>query len=473
LHADALDRRNPAVRFDHPHRVGQGHDLDAFLPALVNLFCVGRHLRFAAAVNDERLSGPAAQSGSDRIHGHIAAADDRHPVAQVDAFTQVGAQQKVHTGPDPFDLFSLDAQQFALLGADGHEKGAVSLVAQIADGRVRTNIDTGFKRYSQFPQDRNLLVDDVPGQAVGRDAQGQHAAQDIVFFENRDGKSLDGQKPGAGQAGRPAAHHGHFLFPVLFFFWDRGNSVFPGPVGQKTMQGHDGDGCIYICPGAGGFAGVVADPAADAGKGVLAAEQFEGLLVFALGHQGHAALETGVGRAGGLAGCRSLFLDGVGRWHGLGVALEGGFAGAQALVEVVGHVDGADLAAFAAGGTTFHIDEAWPLAQGGGEVARLAGDGLYIGHGVQVDVQVAAGLHQLGGNDTHGAVVGREGLVQLGHDAADGRTLFCQDDPVAGIGQIQRCLNAGNAAADDQYGADGLLLHILYTSNFLIPKFSN
>jgi hypothetical protein len=52
--------------------------------------------------------------------------------------TQVDAQQKVHTGPDPFDLFSFDAQQFALLGADGHEKGAVSLVAQMADGRVRT-----------------------------------------------------------------------------------------------------------------------------------------------------------------------------------------------------------------------------------------------------------------------------------------------------------------------------------------------
>jgi hypothetical protein len=108
-------------------------------------------------------------------------------------------------------------------------------------------------------------------------------------------------------------------------------------------------GASTLAAGAGGFAGVMADPAADAGKGVLAAEQFEGLLVFALGHQGHAALETGVGRAGGLAGGRSLFLDGVGRWHGLGVALEGRFAGAQALVEVVGHVDGADLAAFAAG----------------------------------------------------------------------------------------------------------------------------
>jgi hypothetical protein len=88
---------------------------------------------------------------------------------------------------------------------------------RLADGRVRTNIDAGFEFYSQFPQDRDLLVDDVPGQAVGRDAQGQHAAQDIVFFEDRDRKSLDGQKIGAGQAGRPAAHHGHFLFPVLFF----------------------------------------------------------------------------------------------------------------------------------------------------------------------------------------------------------------------------------------------------------------
>jgi hypothetical protein len=53
---------------------------------------------------------------------------------------------EIHTWPDPFDLFSFDAQQFALLGADGHEKGAVSLVAQLADGHVFTNIDTGFKR---------------------------------------------------------------------------------------------------------------------------------------------------------------------------------------------------------------------------------------------------------------------------------------------------------------------------------------
>jgi hypothetical protein len=30
---------------------------------------------------------------------------------------------------------------------------------------------------------------------------------------------------------------------------------------------------------------------------------------------------------------------------------------------------------------------------------------------------------------------------------------FCQDDPVSGIGQIQRCLNAGNAAADDHDGS--------------------
>jgi hypothetical protein len=119
----------------------------------------------------------------------------------------------------PLRSFSLDAQQFALLGADGHEKGAVSLVAQLADGRVRTNVNAGFERYAQLPQDRNLLVDDVPGQAVGRDAQGQHAAQDVVFFEDRDGKSLDGQKIGAGQAGRPAAHHGHFFFRFLGVFF--------------------------------------------------------------------------------------------------------------------------------------------------------------------------------------------------------------------------------------------------------------
>jgi len=47
------------------------------------------------------------------------------------------------------------------------------------------------------------------------------------------------------------------------------------------------------------------------------------------------------------------------------------------------------------------------------------------------DVAVPADLDQLGGDNSHGAVVAGEGLVDLGHGAADGRALFHQVDVIA------------------------------------------
>jgi len=44
----------------------------------------------------------------------------------------------------------------------------------------------------------------------------------------------------------------------------------------------------------------------------------------------------------------------------------------------------------------------------------------------------------------------------LGHAAADGRRGFQQVDLEARVRQVQRRLDAGDAAATDQHGADGL-----------------
>ena len=64
-----------------------------------------------------------------------------------------------------------------------------------------------------------------------------------------------------------------------------------------------------------------------------------------------------------------------------------------------------------------------------------------------------AALHQLGGDNAHGTVVGREGLVQLRHDPADGRFVFHQMDVKAGVGQVQGRLDSGDAAAHYHHGA--------------------
>ncbi len=91
------------------------------------------------------------------------------------------------------------------------------------------------------------------------------------------------------------------------------------------------------------------------------------------------------------------------------------------------------------------------MIEGDLEVARLAFDAgnLRVGHDLDIGLPVAFDeFRQL---DAHRAVVGRKRLVELGHLAADGRRLLHQIDLEAGGGEIERRLNAADAAADDHH----------------------
>ncbi len=62
----------------------------------------------------------------------------------------------------------------------------------------------------------------------------------------------------------------------------------------------------------------------------------------------------------------------------------------------------------------------------------------------------------LGRQDAGGAVQRGEGLVELGHVAADGGLALHQVDVLAGVGQGERRVDAGDAAAHHQHvGMDG------------------
>jgi hypothetical protein len=76
---------------------------------------------------------------------------------------------------------------------------------------------------------------------------------------------------------------------------------------------------------------------------------------------------------------------------------------------------------------------------------------------VELNIDVPADLDQLGRDDSHGAIIGGEGLVQLGHDSTDGRRLFHQVDKKTRVCQIQGCLHAGNPSANYHHGTPDLL----------------
>ena len=85
------------------------------------------------------------------------------------------------------------------------------------------------------------------------------------------------------------------------------------------------------------------------------------------------------------------------------------------------------------------------------EVAHRAADFLHFAVGHQLDLGMARHVHHLGRQNTLRAVQRREGFGQLQHVAADGGQLLDQDHFQAGIGDVERSLDAGDTAADHQH----------------------
>ena len=130
---------------------------------------------------------------------------------------------------------------------------------------------------------------------------------------------------------------------------------------------------------------------------------------------------------------------------------EDGPAIVQAHVILVRDDDGADGRAVIADlallgidvlrlGVNFHL-----------EVAHEARDRGDLARRHQRDLRVLRDLHHLRRQDALRAVERREGLRQLDHVAADARQLLDKHDFKAGIGEIERALNARDAAADDHH----------------------
>jgi len=70
-----------------------------------------------------------------------------------------------------------------------------------------------------------------------------------------------------------------------------------------------------------------------------------------------------------------------------------------------------------------------------------------------------ADLDQYRRDNSHGAVIGRKGLVQLGHNPSNRWGFLKKIDIKSGIGQIQSGLHSGNSTADNKYRSYGVIRH--------------
>jgi hypothetical protein len=119
--------------------------------------------------------------------------------------------------------------------------------------------------------------------------------------------------------------------------------------------------------------------------------------------------------------------------------------------------DRAVLDTAAASGTQIHVDTARTLFYRHLEIPRRPLNGLKVRIGDQLYVEVPADLDQFWRDNSHGTVIGREGLVQLGHCPAYGGRRFQEIYVIAGIGQIKGRLHPCDTTSHNQYGPDQLI----------------
>jgi len=98
-----------------------------------------------------------------------------------------------------FKIFTLNTQGRAFMGTDPQEKGLETIIPELCNGDVFTDLDTGFKLNPKGPYHLDLAFDDISWKPVGGYPHGQHTAQNRQFFKNGNLVAFDGQKICTGQ----------------------------------------------------------------------------------------------------------------------------------------------------------------------------------------------------------------------------------------------------------------------------------
>ena len=195
---------------------------------------------------------------------------------------------------------------------------------------------------------------------------------------------------------------------------------------------------------------MVANAADAAGKRQLIAYDVEGLQELAFSDQAHVVPGVQVDGAPVDAG-RYFPVYGVRGGDGLGEIDVGPAPARKSFVVIGRNFEGTVRRAQPARRALLFHDPSRPSLDDGSEVAGLTFEGHYLAAHEELHVRVPPHLHELRRHDAHGAVIGRECLVELRHLAADVRLLIDQVDLEAGFDEVEGSLHPPDAASDHQY----------------------
>ena len=256
---------------------GEPLHVHAFLDGLLDLELMGGSALAGAAVNDQRL-GAKALCGAGHVDGGVAAAVDHHAAAQKRlllafhgaehrngvkhvrgvAGGNVGSAGKACANAEEHGV---KAAFLHFGGQIGHLAGELELHAKLGDAR-------------------DLLVKNLTGQTVLRNAVAHHAACGLGAVAHADLMTHAGEMVGGGKACRTCAHDKNALAALRLGLLER-PTVFKRMVAEKAFDGVDADGLVELAAIAGGLARVVAHAAHAGGEGIVLDDLLPGVTVVA------------------------------------------------------------------------------------------------------------------------------------------------------------------------------------------------
>ncbi len=258
--------------------------------AVAGLYAVG-----VVAGQHGDFGGAQTARRARRVERCRAVAD--HDDVAGDAHLAALAHAAQHVDRLDYCLAAGDTALGCLPGADADEDGIEAGVVQALEGDLVAQGDAVDEAHAGLPERLELTFEHVLGQPELGDAVAQHAAGLVVGVVDRHLVTGLRQEPGAAEAGRTGADHGHPAAGRGADLQGRRSVVTGGAV-----QGADGDRVVNVAAPADRFAVTRTHAAEDARERQLVAHDRRGARHVAFDDLGKVGRYVDVCRAGGGAG---------------------------------------------------------------------------------------------------------------------------------------------------------------------------
>ena len=129
-------------------------------------------------------------AGTRHVHGHVAAADHNHLLADGELVAQIHVEQKIDALVDAIQINARNGEIAAAVRAHGDQHGVEALVAQVGNREVASGRVIELKRdVAGLENFSHLRFHHVARQAVFGNAEVKHSAGHRRGFKNRDRSS--------------------------------------------------------------------------------------------------------------------------------------------------------------------------------------------------------------------------------------------------------------------------------------------